>query len=109
MYEQYRKTLYVTGTPAKKYEKQQGILGCRSIERFASIADWRSTISGHGRPIAARQARTVWIGDLSIEHFMYILAFEHPAARGEAGVEALEARYVLCGRMRWTKWYRVSP
>lgn len=100
-YEQYRKTLYVTGTPAKKYEKQQGILSTvnRAIREHRRLAiDYQRP----GKPMSRRKLEPY--GLAIYQSSIYILAFEHPA-RGEVSL-----KHWKLDRILWAdaldEWYK---
>lgn len=101
LYEQYRKTLYVTGTPAKKYEKQQGILSTvnRAIREHRRLAiDYQRP----GKPMSRRKLEPY--GLAIYQSSIYILAFEHPT-RGEASL-----KHWKLDRILWAdaldEWYK---
>lgn len=79
-YQRYRKTLYVTGTPAKKYEKQQGIL--KTVNR--AIQEHRRLAIDYQRPGKSVTKRKLEPYGLAIhQSSIYVLAFEYPSRETE--------------------------
>jgi predicted DNA-binding transcriptional regulator YafY len=102
-YEQYRKTLYVTGTPAKKYEKQQGILS--TVNR--AIREHRRLAIDYQRPGKPASKRKLEPYGLAIyQSSIYILAFEHP----QRSAEARSLKHWKLDRILWAdaldEWYK---
>ncbi len=104
-YQRYRKTLYVTGTPAKKYEKQQGIL--KTVNR--AIQEHRRLAIDYQSPGKNKTRRKIEPYGLAIyQSSIYVLAFEYPSRNPQDGL-----KHWKLDRFTWAdaldEWYEFNP